>query len=52
MNRQDVEVLTLLFAIVSTIFWMVIGWRAMRAHERLANASEQVARKFGPANQP
>lgn len=27
-----------------TIFWMVVGWRAMRAHERLARATEELVR--------
>ncbi len=31
--------------LLSAVFWMVVGWRAMRAHERLADASEIVARK-------
>ena len=26
--------------IVSSIFWMITGWRAMRAHERLADSVE------------
>jgi uncharacterized membrane protein len=26
-----------------TVFWMVVGWRAMRAHERLARAAEELA---------
>jgi uncharacterized membrane protein len=30
--------------IASASFWMVVGWRAMRAHERLAEAAEQAAR--------
>lgn len=34
----------ILAAIFSAIFWMVVGWRAMRAHERIANAAEQAAR--------
>lgn len=25
------------------LFWMVCGWRAMRAHERLADATERIA---------
>ena len=33
-------------ALFSAIFWMVVGWRAMRAHERIAEASEQAARKL------
>ncbi len=31
-------VLTSILAIVTTIFWMIVGWRAMRAHERIAQA--------------
>lgn len=33
-------VLTTLFAIATTILWLVIGWRAMRAHERIATSLE------------
>jgi len=32
--------------IATTIFWMIVGWRAMRAHERIAEASEQALRRF------
>lgn len=33
------------------IFWMVLGWRAMRAHERLAQATEELVRRgpLGPS---
>ena len=31
------SVLASLLAMVTTIFWMVVGWRAMRAHERIAD---------------
>jgi len=24
-------------AVITTIFWMIVGWRAMRAHERIAD---------------
>jgi uncharacterized membrane protein len=34
-------VLTSILAIVTTIFWMIVGWRAMRAHERIADATER-----------
>ena len=27
------------------IFWMVVGWRAMRAHERLAEATKDLAKR-------
>ena len=33
----------ILVGIATTIFWMVVGWRAMRAHERIAEASEKTA---------
>ncbi len=33
--------LAITFGILTTLFWMVIGWRAMRAHERIA---KQMAR--------
>ena len=33
--------LTTVVSIVTTIFWMVIGWRAMRAHERIADRIEE-----------
>jgi uncharacterized membrane protein len=46
MYTQDLAALALLFGIASGIFWMVVGWRAMRAHERIADASEQTARKY------
>lgn len=28
--------LTAMVSIVVTIFWIVVGWRAMRAHEEIA----------------
>jgi hypothetical protein len=37
--------LAILGAIASAVFWMVVGWRAMLAHERLANAAEHLARR-------
>ena len=45
-------VLAILAAIFSAIFWMVVGWRAMRAHERLADAAEYIARKFRESDKP
>jgi uncharacterized membrane protein len=31
-----------ILGVVSTLFWMVVGWRAMRAHERIADATEEL----------
>ena len=33
-------VLSFLVGIASAIYWMVVGWRAMRAHEEIANCCE------------
>jgi uncharacterized membrane protein len=44
---QDIAVLALIFGIVTTILWLVIGWRAMRAHERVAEAHERLAESLG-----
>jgi len=39
-----VGLFAVLAGIFTAIFWMVVGWRAMRAHERLAAATEHIAR--------
>jgi uncharacterized membrane protein YciS (DUF1049 family) len=38
-------VLGVLWGLAVTIFWMVCAWRAMRAHEKLAEAVERISRK-------
>jgi len=38
-------VLGVLWWLAVAIFWMYVGWRAMRAHEKLSDATEQIARK-------
>jgi uncharacterized membrane protein len=38
-------VLTLVSTVGVAIFWMVVGWRAMRAHEKLASAVEALSRR-------
>lgn len=37
--------LAFIWALAITIFWMVVGWRAMKAHERLADATERLSKK-------
>ncbi len=34
---------TTALALLGSLIWIVIGWRAMRAHERLAIAIERIA---------
>ena len=33
-------IVAVLWGAVITVLWLVIGWRAMRAHERIASAVE------------
>ena len=37
---EFVLLVSFLIAIATSIFWMVVGWRAMRAHERIAAVGE------------
>ena len=45
-NLQGFGLLAVFFGLASAIFWMVVAWRAMRAHERLADASENALRNY------
>lgn len=36
-------VVAVLWGVAVTVLWLVIGWRAMRAHERIAAAVERGA---------
>lgn len=45
-TMQMLTVLTLLLGLFSAIFWMIVGWRAMRAHEKLADSMEWFARQY------
>lgn len=38
-------VLAVLWGLAVTIFWMVCAWRAMRAHEKLADSVEEISGK-------
>ena len=43
---EGFAVLAIIGGIVTTVFWLVIGWRAMCAHERIADALEHIATRF------
>jgi len=45
-------ILAVIVGILTAIFWMVVGWRAMRAHERLADAAEHIAHTYWETNPP
>lgn len=42
---EGLATLAVLWAVFTAIFWMVVGWRAMRAHEKLSDSVEQIARQ-------
>ena len=44
-NLQGITALMMLLSIFSIIFWMVVTWRAMRAHEKLADAVERLTQR-------
>ena len=44
-NLQGITFLVMMLGIFSTIFWMVVSWRAMRAHEKLADAVERLTQR-------
>ncbi len=37
-------IVAMLYSLVITILWLSIGWRAMRAHERIADILERRAK--------
>ena len=37
--------LVVAWAFAFQIFWMIVGWRAMRAHERLAASVDEATRR-------
>jgi len=38
--------------IIITVFWMVCAWRAMRAHEKLAESVQELCRKQSASDNP
>ena len=43
-DAQAISILALSLSVLTGILWLIIGWRAMRAHERLANSQESLSR--------
>ena len=41
---DELAIFSFAVGLLGMIFWMVVGWRAMRAHERLAQSHEQICR--------
>lgn len=38
-------IIAVLWGLFATIFWMVCAWRAMRAHEKLAESVDVLSRR-------
>ena len=49
---QGLTFISILIAVVTAVFWLVIGWRAMRAHERIADAATEWIEKQRPQREP
>lgn len=45
-------VLTAAFGVVVSIFWMWVGWRAMRAHERIADSLQDTGQTHSSSPRP
>ena len=43
-GAPDWAVFVAILGVVMSFFWIYIAWRAMRAHETLAEAADQIAR--------
>jgi uncharacterized membrane protein len=41
-GMEGLMILATIGGLITTVFWMVVGWRAMRAHERLADAAKRM----------
>lgn len=42
---MSLAVLAGIFGLITTIFWLVIGWRAMKAHEDIAESVSLLRRE-------
>ncbi len=51
-GMQGLAVLAFLWALFTAILWLVIGWRAMRAHEKIADLLEWIARQQNQTREP
>lgn len=40
-TMEGITAVVVLFSVVTTVLWLVIAWRAMRAHERIADAASE-----------
>ncbi|RKU25664.1 hypothetical protein C6497_14990 [Candidatus Poribacteria bacterium] len=43
-------IFAMFFGFFTAIYWMVVGWRAMLAHEKVADSLEWIARESAKSN--
>ena len=44
-NMPLIGFLVVVWGLAVTVFWMYVAWRAMRAHEKLAQSVEDISKK-------
>lgn len=47
---EGLTILAMFFGFITTIYWMIVGWRAMQAHEKVADSLEWIARQSARTN--
>ncbi len=47
---ERLTILAMLFGLITSIYWMIVGWRAMQAHEKVADSLEWIARQSARTN--
>lgn len=47
---QGLTLLAMFFGFITTIYWMIVGWRAMQAHQKVADSLETMARESAKSN--
>jgi len=44
MNVPGFATFAIIFGLVQMLFWLIVGWRAMRAHENIAASLDSLSR--------
>lgn len=47
---EGLTILAMLLGFITTIYWIIVGWRAMKAHEKVADSLEWMARESAKSN--
>lgn len=44
-EMQSFAIIAILWGLFVSIMWLIIGWRAMKAHEKIAGAVQEYLRR-------